>query len=332
MQKINFSAYSELYYSYDFGNPNSNEKPDFNYNHKKHNQLNVNLAYVKASYQSEKFRSNVSLMTGTYVTQNLSSEPKWAKPIFELNLGFKLSNQKDLWIDAGVMPSHIGFESAVGADCRNLTRSILAENSPYYETGIRLKYANKKQDILLAVHLLNGWQRIGFSKFHSKPDLGIQATFKPNGRTTLNYSNFIGTAKPDSVNSLRIFHNFYAIYEASQVLSFIAGLDIGTEKTPGAKAAVWYTPVLISSIGFNDKNRLSGRVEFYSDKSQILIETGTPNGYQTMGASVNYDFQMTPKILWRAEFKRYHAKDAIFKYEQPGRINTTMTFAVAVRL
>ncbi len=45
------------------------------------------------------------------------------------------------------MPSHIGFESAVGSDCWNLTRSILAENSPYFESGIKLNYTNKKQDV-----------------------------------------------------------------------------------------------------------------------------------------------------------------------------------------
>jgi hypothetical protein len=37
------------------------------------------------------------------------------------------------------MPSHIGFESVISADCWTLTRSLLAENSPYYETGMRLE-------------------------------------------------------------------------------------------------------------------------------------------------------------------------------------------------
>lgn len=61
------------------------------------------------------------------------------------------------------MPSHLGFESAVGIDCWNLTRSILAENSPYYETGIKLNYTNKKQDLYIAFHLLNGWQKIAIT-------------------------------------------------------------------------------------------------------------------------------------------------------------------------
>jgi len=137
-KKFTFSGYGELYYSYDFSKPINFEKPDYNYNYKKHNQLNVNLAYVKASYQTNRFRSNLAIMAGNYVTYNLSNEPNWARPIFEANIGYKIFKQHNLWVDAGIMPSHLGFESAVGGDCWTLTRSILAENSPYFETGVRV--------------------------------------------------------------------------------------------------------------------------------------------------------------------------------------------------
>ncbi len=124
-KSFNVSAYIETYYSYDFFLPFNNEKPDFNYNYKKHNQPNVNLAFVKANYQSKRIRSSLALMTGNYAMYNLSSEPNWAKPLMEANVGYKPFEKQDFWIDAGVMPSHIGFESAVGSDCWNLTRSIL---------------------------------------------------------------------------------------------------------------------------------------------------------------------------------------------------------------
>lgn len=51
-------AYLETYYSFVFSNPLNNEKPDFTYNYKKHNQVNVNLAFVKESYQTKRLRSN----------------------------------------------------------------------------------------------------------------------------------------------------------------------------------------------------------------------------------------------------------------------------------
>ena len=37
----------------------------------------------------------------------------------------KLAKKKNLWIDAGILPSHIGFESAVSKDCWTLQEVYL---------------------------------------------------------------------------------------------------------------------------------------------------------------------------------------------------------------
>ena len=331
-KSFKISGYLETYYSFDFSNPLNHEKPDYNYNYKKHNQLNVNLAFVKASYQAKQFRSNLALMTGNYAMYNLSAEPNWAKPIFEANVGVKLLKDNDLWIDAGVMPSHIGFESAVGSDCWNLTRSILAENSPYFESGIKLNYTNKKQDVYVALHLLNGWQKIAITDDNQKPCVGVQFNYKPSNSLTLNYSNFLGNINAAGTNAFRTFHNLYAIYDPSPKQAFIFGFDIGTQKANNTKTAVWYTPVLISKINLSAKSKIAARIEYYSDQQQIIIPTATQRGYQTFGASINYDYQISPKILWRSELKKYDSIDPIFKYTQSGNQQTSATMALIVKL
>ncbi len=331
-KSLSVNAYFESYYSYDFSKPTNFEKPDFNYNYKKHNQLNLNLAFAKLGYQSSRLRSNLALMTGNYAMYNLSTEPNWAKPILEANIGYKPFKQHHFWIDAGVMPSHIGFESAIGGDCWNLTRSILAENSPYYETGIKFSYTNKKENVYLGLHVLNGWQRIAIPNTNSKPSIGMQVNYKPNANLTLNYSNFIGHVNIDSADALRTFHNLYAIYDAAPKLSFIFGFDIGTQTDIVNQTAVWYTPVIISKINLNPKSKIAGRVEFYSDKDQVIIATSTPNGCQTIGASINYDYQISSKVLWRTELKRYHSKDPIFKYAQTNNQQTSATMVFIVKL
>jgi hypothetical protein len=331
-KSFKISGYLESYYSYDFLRPGNNEKPDYNYNYKKHNQLNVNLAFVKASYQAKRLRSNLALMTGNYAMYNLSAEPNWAKPIFEANVGVKLIGDKDLWIDAGVMPSHIGFESAIGSDCWNLTRSILAENSPYFESGIKLNYTNKKQNVYVALHILNGWQKIAITNDNQKPSIGIQVNYKPSSSLTLNYSNFLGNINTGGTNAFRTFHNLYAIYDASPKQAFIFGFDIGTQKANNTKTAVWYTPVIISKINLSAKSKIAARLEYYGDKQQIIIPTQTPGGYQTFGASINYDYQISPKILWRSELKRYDSKNPIFKYVQSRSKQTSATMALIIKL
>jgi len=102
-KSLKLNGYVETYYSYDFSRPNNFEKPDYNYNYKKHNQINVNLAFLKASYQTKRIRSNLALMTGTYAKYNLSAEPDWAKPLMEANVGYKPFEQHHFWIELEVI-------------------------------------------------------------------------------------------------------------------------------------------------------------------------------------------------------------------------------------
>jgi hypothetical protein len=205
LKKLNFNAYGELYYSYDFSNPQNHEKSNFLYNHKRHNEINVNLILLKATYLDKNYRASLALMAGNYAQYNLSSEPTWAQFINEANVGVKLSQKQNIWLDVGIMPSHIGFESVISADCWTLTRSLLAENSPYYEAGIKLSYTSKNEKLYLSALYLNGWQKIRKPNDSQKPSFGTQINYKLSKKIMFNYSTFLGTDKPDRINAFRNF-------------------------------------------------------------------------------------------------------------------------------
>ena len=107
---LTFSGYAEVYYLYDFGKPSNHTRPPFVYSHNRTGEVALNLGYMKASYNNGVVRANLALMTGTYADANLASESGALKNIYEANVGVKLSRSKNLWLDAGVLPSHIGFE------------------------------------------------------------------------------------------------------------------------------------------------------------------------------------------------------------------------------
>jgi hypothetical protein len=48
---------------------------DFIYSYNRHNEVNLNLGFVKGSYTTENVRANLALMTGTYANANLAAEP-----------------------------------------------------------------------------------------------------------------------------------------------------------------------------------------------------------------------------------------------------------------
>ncbi len=208
---LTFSGFLEAYYSYDFDNPDNHKRPFFLFSYNKHNEVNLNLGYIKAAYTSERVRGNLALMAGTYANANLSAESGVLKNIFEANGGIKISKDKDLWLDAGIFGSHIGFESAIGPSSWTLTRTILAENSPYYESGAKVSYTTSEGKWFISGLILNGWQHIERPEGNNTPAFGTQLTYKPSDKFLFNYSTFIGNDKPDDAKQWRYFHDFYAV-------------------------------------------------------------------------------------------------------------------------
>jgi hypothetical protein len=330
---LTLSCYLETYYSYDLSKPTNHEKPSFLYNFNRHNEVNLNLGFVKASYLTNKVRGNFALMAGTYSQYNMANEPGLLKNIFEANAGFRISKNKNLWVDAGVFPSHIGFESAIGKDCWNLTRSMLAENSPYYEAGVKLGYTSKNEKLYVAAMYLNGWQRIQKRPGNQTPAFGTQLTYKPNSKYSFNWSTYTGSDLPDSVSQLRIFNNLYGQLQITEKIGITAGFDIGMQQIKHNSAVYnnWYSPVLIIQYKPTKRIHIAVRGEYYSDEKNIIVVTGTPNGFQTFGYSINFDYVVNENVLWRIEGRGLNSADPIFLMNhRPSRENYAITSSLAI--
>jgi hypothetical protein len=330
---LTFSGYAEVYYSYDFGNPGNHERPSFFYNFNRHNEANLNLGFINAGYAAKNVRANFGLMEGTWAQYNSSAEQPLLKNLWQANVGVKLSKKKNLWLDAGVFPSHIGFESPVGKTCDALTRCIIGDNTPSWESGIKIGYSSDNGKWFLSGLVVNGWQRIARVNGNNTPALGTQVTFTPNGKVTFNYSTFIGNDKPDTVSQMRYYHNFYAILNATDKFRITLGFDYGMEqKSKGSsKYNSLYSPVMIFHYQFCNKIAAAIRGEYYSDKNGILIATGTPNGFQTFGYSLNFDYNISNNVMWRMEGRGLSSKDKIFTLDnQVSNQNYFVTTSLAI--
>jgi hypothetical protein len=328
---LTFSGYLETYYVYNFNLPRDHKQPDFMYSYHRANEVTPNLGFIKAAYSATTVRANLALMAGTYANANLASEP--LKNIFEANAGVKISNTKNLWIDAGIFASHIGFESAIGKDCWSLTRSLLADNSPYYESGAKISYTTDNDKWFLSALILNGWQRIQRVDGNSLPSFGTQITFMPSIAVTINSSSFIGTDKPDYARQMRYFHNLYGVFQLSEKVGVTAGVDIGAEEKSATVSSFnrWYSPVLIVKYSLSNKISFSARAEYYQDEYGVIISTGTPNGFKTTGFSLNADYAFTSNAIWRIEARNLSSKDAIFmRDQQPVHNNAMLSTSLAI--
>jgi hypothetical protein len=333
LDNLKISGYLETYYSFDISNPDNHTRPGFVYSHNRHNEVNLNLGFVKLAYNTDKVRANLALMTGTYSNANLAAEPGVLKNIFEANAGVKISKKKNLWIDAGIFASHIGFESAIGKDCWNLTRSILADNSPYFESGAKISYTSDNEKWFVSGLILNGWQRIQRVDGNNLPAFGHQLTFKPNSKVTLNSSSFVGSDTPDETRQMRYFHNFYGQFQVHEKFGLIVGFDIGAQqKFKGSgNNNTWYSTVLIAKYTPTKKISIATRGEYYSDANGVIIATGTLNGFKTYGYSLNLDYNIVDNVVWRIEGRGFTSKDEIFTLDnKPSNQNYFITTALAI--
>ncbi|MEJ5995105.1 porin [Pedobacter sp. Du54] len=329
--KIKVTGYLETYYGYDFNKPANNNRPGYIYSHNRHNEVNLNLVFIKATYDSGKTRANVALMAGTYTNANLAAEPGVLKNIFEANAGIKLSESQNVWLDAGVFSSHIGFESAISKDCWVLTRNISSENTPYYESGAKITYGSPEGKFNASLLYLNGWQRITRLDGNSKPAGGLQLTYRPNGKFILNYSNYVGKEGINTIGVIRVYHNFYAIAQLTDYFGLTASLDYATQqkvKRQTEKSEI-ISPVLIAHYKFAPKWAVAARAEYYADRDGIFIATSTPNGFKTNGYSFNLDYTPTSNSVVRFEGKVYDSKDKMFSREL-AMVNHNASFTASI--
>lgn len=333
--KLSATAYFEMYSSLDLGGRENQDLKTYVYNFNRDRSVNLNLGFIKLSYNDERFRANFALMSGTYAQYNMVNEKGLLKAIHEGNAGIKLLKKQKLWLDAGVMPSHIGFESAMAKDCWVLTRSIQADNTPYFESGIKLAYTNKSEKLYMALMYLNGWQKNKKNPDNYSPSFGTQITFSPKQSISINWSTFIGNDLPDNVNRWRYYNNIYAIMQFTNHFGLTAGMDIGFEQlsTGSKKYGKVLAPILIARYSLNDHFRVAARAEYYQDKNKLIIKEGGLNGFQTSGLSMNVDYLINKQMSLRFEGRALDSKDQIFRrYVMATSRNYFFTLSMAFSL
>lgn len=223
------------------------------------------------------------IMLGTYSQKNLAAEPNFWKQIYQLNLAFQLNSKSQLM--AGIFPSHIGLESAKNLENDCFSRSYLAENSPYYESGLAWTY-NPSTNLSFRVLALTGWQTI--AKFN--PALGTQIGYSGKSGWKINSSQFLG----NEGKGTRVFLNNFAQIPFSRQFSGTIGMDVGFESS-----RVWHGGLAYLTWKPNKKIRMSGRIEYYSDQHAIIM----PAAFTDIAKSVSLDYIFNKMFMLRSEIK-----------------------------
>jgi hypothetical protein len=294
-----FSGFFEIYYVYDFrcGEPGQ-KRQSFLFNYNRHREITLNVGSVKTTWTHRKWSAEMGIHAGTYVKDNYSSENSLLSRFSELSITRNFRNSFS--IRAGIMPSFIGFESVMPFEQLTLTRSLLAENSPYYFTGIMLGKKFKKI-AEFSFYALTGWQRILPLQGRKMPAFGARLWLSYSNGVSFNLSTYFDPLNTDTVHNGRKFVNSYIIYN-KKLFSVIAGYDIGFQPKSNSRNEInlWHGASFVFQYRFDKLWASSLRWEFYSDKSLVIISSPLP--FFVRGISGNVDFQIQ-HLLFRIEIR-----------------------------
>jgi hypothetical protein len=329
-QGFQLSAFLETFYAYDFNRPLGAQRQAGFYHHNRHNEVNINLAMLRMAFEEEKYRAVLDIQAGTYAQDNYAAEQGMLQALYQAYAGVKLG--EDLWLDAGIFESHLGWESALSSKNYTLTRSLSAENSPYFLSGVRVQWQANEQLSLLGV-ISNGWQRIQRVPGNSLPGFGTQVVFRPSKEISFNWSTFFGTDDPDSTRRLRHFHNLYLHWQPEGKFKLIAGFDIGWQQaSKGSPGMVhWLTPALIAHYRLNANWALGARSEYMQDENRVVFASPSSAPVGLQAYSFNIDRQIHKNAIWRIEARYMQNEARLFESDNGlSRENFYVTTSLAV--
>ena len=296
--KVSTSLHGEAYLQHSF-RKNAERLPDYMVSHVELNSPTVNLLLGKIAFDAKSWKGEFSMMSGTYSRDNLAHEIGILKNINSMWLSYAPSETIDIL--AGIYSSHIGVESPIGKECLVPTRSIVADNSPYYESGIRIRH--QANNAIYAIHLLNGWQRSSIDSLGILPAIGYEYSATTE-QLNYRFSGFIGKISHDTSDGIRYYQHLGATYQINPNFIVSASLDIGMQQKKGLQAWI-FAPLIMGQWSLNESLKAHGRLEYYHDPEVMIISS--MSGLSGFGYSMGIDWSYSNAMLFRAEWRQIHA-------------------------
>lgn len=317
VRTVTVGAFVDTYYAWDFNRPGPSDfdRP-YATQPARHDEFNVNLAFVEVKLSGPRVRGRLALQTGTSVAVNYAGEPRTgvvsgpdlARLMQEAVVGVRAAST--LWIDAGIYLSHIGQESWISRDNPTYTRSLVAEFTPYYEAGVKATWSPGSR-LSAQLHVLNGWQDI--ANVNQAKAVGVRLDYVASPHVSVGYDDFIGNVAPDTARSrLRFFNEVYASATAGRARVWLS-LDYGMEtRRPAGGTSTWYGGAAIARFGVSRCVAVVARLEQYADPDGVVVTSQTPFAFRVAGGSLGVDVGPVDGAVWRTEVRGFTARDRIF--------------------
>lgn len=328
-QTVTIGGYLDTYYTYFSRDRDSDysEYVPYLFNSSRKESFSVNLAMVDLNYQSRFVRVQVSPGFGTYMNLNYAQEPGTLRNLMEANAGIKLSQKREIWLDAGILSSPYTNENPFSRDHLMYTRSFSSEYTPYYLSGLKLS-APLTKSLNLYVYVINGWQVIDDT--NRGKSVGTHLEYRPNRSSILNWSTYVGDERnnPDPDYRIRLFTEVNWYQQVNDHWEFTACAFVGKQQIENSGSQSWWLVKAIGRYTVTSRSSFSARWEHLSDRGSVVItNVDGVGGMMISSTGLCYNYKIHPHALFRMEGRYFYSPDILYPDPTGPYSNGTMLVA-----
>ncbi len=296
---------------------------------KRADAFSLNLATLGASLEPAPVGFRVLLGVGTAMDVVHAGEPEGVATGLDVWRFVQQASARyatgPLTLEAGIYPSHIGFESFASQANWTYTRGWLGELSPYYQTGLKVGWAfNRRWSAQL--HLVNGWQLIGDN--NRGKSVGTQVAWSGE-RLGVSFNTLIGPELPGDSTHLRFFGDTVATLKVTEALQVTLSVDAGLQQRPEVGDALFGGVGAHARYQLSEAVALAARAEVYRDRDGAISGTA-----QTLAeGTLTLEVRPAEHLVFKLEARHDTSTAEVFTTNTlPGRAQTLLVAGVVAHL
>ena len=308
--KVVFTGYLDTYYAHYSDTVNENGFVKFPTIAPRNNQFGLNIFQLSAKYNSNRFRSTMTIFGGDCPK---SSWSEFFNFVQEANAGFRL--YKKLWLDAGFFRSHIGLESIQPRENMTMSEATATYYEPYFLSGVKLTW-NQSEKLAFQLNAFNAFNQ--FVETNKNKAIGFSLAYTPKSSITANFSTIICDESPSSLkyNRMRIYNNFCYTYKVKYLVIGLEanfGIQSNSQLIDSTKVASIFSGIVAIKYRFTPIWATYTRGEVFSDPNEILTGPVMNSNHQlvgldVIGGTVGIEWKPIPNSYFRLESRYLHTK------------------------